>query len=171
MQATWSNGGWADEVLATLELLEDPEVFFRLRVGSGEPSSTAGAEALADLFVRMVVMQASQRCWSMSVWSEVPPLQWAGILDSDEEAAQKAFAQMRKDAEVVQAALRGARDSAGDREAGQTHTDTSVRGVSSHKRRPEAINIYTCVTWEAVHAVLSELWVHKQLAVQAPTAL
>ena len=121
MQAAWSNRAWQDEVRATLELLEDPDVIFRLRASDVQHHETEVANALADVFVRMVMKQASHRCWSMSIWSEIAPLQWAGILDHDEEAAKAAFAQMRNDAETVLAALRASREGDGDREAHGSH--------------------------------------------------
>ena len=108
LQANWSNAGWAAEVLAIFELLEEDDVLLTLRLSAsqqGLEEVSTDASTSAELFTGMLIKQASQRCWSMSMWSELPPLQWCGILDDEPAAARGAFEKLRTDADVVKAAL------------------------------------------------------------------
>ena len=112
--------GWAEEVLAIFELLEDDDVMLRLRMPAsqhGLEEVSADASTSAELFTRMLIKQASQRCWSMSMWSELPPLQWCGILDDEPAAARAAFERLRTDADVVRAALLASHEGQCDQEA------------------------------------------------------
>ena len=71
LQASWANQAWVTEIEAMFQLLEDEEVHFRLRLDDASQDPHL-LQAFADIFQRMVVRQAAQRCWSMAIRTSLP---------------------------------------------------------------------------------------------------
>ena len=104
--ADYSNRLWADTIARTLSVLQDETGMIKLELkGSPCEVEEAGnrAQNVCALFVELVVRTAAHRCWSMSTW-ELPPEQWNGLLSSNEQDAQDAWGQLKKDYQVVQKA-------------------------------------------------------------------
>ena len=88
-----SNRSWALDVGKVLATLREPECLARLRlIGDDVDMETDHQDA--RLWFSLCVSTASHRCWSMAVHSELPPDQWFGILDNDQNASTMACSKM-----------------------------------------------------------------------------
>ncbi|CAJ1404903.1 unnamed protein product [Effrenium voratum] len=96
LQAGWATREWAVLTGAILEMAMDAECLRACRFDNAQ-------DALA--FVNLLIRTASNRSWSMAIWSEIPPFNFAGILHESGERRAEALARMRDDYEVVQRAI------------------------------------------------------------------
>ena len=81
MQAGFASREWASTVGATLACLSDGHALHCL--GFDDPSiDLLDAEVVGSCgtYFALLVKAASQRAWTMSSWSELPPHQWASVL-------------------------------------------------------------------------------------------
>lgn len=106
LQIQWANRAWTSELARIFGLCASQEAMEKL----GFTQTVTDDEAVsqmqdAALFGRLLLRAASQRAWTMAQYSELAPENWSGILDIDKTSSQEAFARMKSDAEIVQAAL------------------------------------------------------------------
>lgn len=103
LQAGWATRSWSESVGNILVELVDDECLRRVGL-LGRPEGEEGRKSQRDAaskFVQLIVTSAAQRAWSMSIWSETPPLNLCGILSEDPAQARSALSKMKDDADVV----------------------------------------------------------------------
>lgn len=108
IQALWANRGWAESIGNMFTELVADECLRKVGL-LGRPEGDEGRKSqreAASRFVELVTASAAQRAWSMSIWSECPPLNFAGILSEDISEGRSAFQRMKHDAQVVTRLLR-----------------------------------------------------------------
>ena len=70
-------------------------------------------------YFSLIIEAASQRGWNMSVWSEIPPCQFASIMHEDHAVARSGLNKMKGDADTVEDAFAVA-NSAGEEQKART---------------------------------------------------
>ena len=103
LQASMANRGWAKSIGDILSQLGNPDALYRLKLDK-RSDDLQRQQSDAAMFGRLCMTQAGHRAWSMSIVSELPPENWAGVLDQDPAMAQAAFARLKNEACVVRAA-------------------------------------------------------------------
>ena len=107
MQANWAARGWASAIQATLAVLSDEQAMQRLELRpfpglllrDNRPQDPAS-------FLRLSVLTAAQRAWSMSIWSETAPYQWASLLHNDPDIASAGLKKLEEDWSSVDKAFK-----------------------------------------------------------------
>ena len=117
LQAGWACRSWCQVLGSTLGLLTDTTALTQLGIRNATPGDET-ARHMAKTFVRLIFSTASKRAWSMSVY-DLPGKAFAGLLNSDLDAAAESFKTCRSDFEAIQRALELLGDpGCGDTEAG-----------------------------------------------------
>ena len=125
---------WLVMISEILSALHDPHVLHEL--GLDRPLEEAGdaqeAASLADLFFELILRSASQRSWTQSTLSEVPPHCWCAVVSSDVQEGNAALRQMRADCVHVGKALDAIKQvpPRPEKEAGQVSVLHGVPGFS-----------------------------------------
>ncbi|CAE7239057.1 Trank1, partial [Symbiodinium sp. CCMP2456] len=111
----WSYRSWVLVVGDILADLSNPMVLDRAGLLRPDDRQEAGKNMQDDAatFLKLTVRAASQRTWSMLVYSDLPPNCWHRLLSSDAESAKGALQEMRMDQEIVDDALEIVRSSDG----------------------------------------------------------
>ena len=133
LQVGWANRSWAQELWNILGVCSDMEALEEMNLLEQDDFQEQDATLLGQLLIRA----ASQRGWTMAIYSEIPPEQWSGIASADQVAGRAAFQRMKTDAKVV-------------KEAFQAWSSLDP----SHPDKP------------ALGVTLQNLWVHKLTVVQ-----
>ena len=84
-------------------MLGNEEILHRLGLLAGA-DDVAETNHMAKMLGEILVRTASQRCWTMASWSELPPLNWSSVLSQDPEEARAGLDRIRGDQESVEAA-------------------------------------------------------------------
>ena len=84
-------------------MLGNEEILHRLGLLAGA-DDVAETNRMAKMLGEILVRTASQRCWTMASWSELPPLNWSSVLSQDPEEARAGLDRIRGDQESVEAA-------------------------------------------------------------------
>ena len=103
VQAGWANRSWAKVLAEQLCLFHDKELLGKLRLLK-MPVTTDERKAMMDntaMLVALNLRTAGLRVWSKSVMSELPPLNWFGILDEDRIQARRCLARNREEGEML----------------------------------------------------------------------
>ena len=103
LQAGWAGGEWATTIAETLAVLCDSKALKRL--GLANPGAT-DPDVFRDIstFLFLAIAAAGQRAWSMALWSELAPQNWAQMLHSVGDVARQGLQRMKDDCATVQAA-------------------------------------------------------------------
>ena len=101
LQADWATRGWTEVIAKILTVPFNEECLQYLNF---DPEHGGASVQDASTFLRLCIRTASARAWSMSIWSELPPFKWAGILHQDSHVRNLALVSMAYDWEVVQRA-------------------------------------------------------------------
>ena len=103
VQAGWANRSWAKVLAEQLCVFHDKELLGKLRLLK-MPVTTDERKAMMDntaMLVALNLRTAGLRVWSKSVMSELPPLNWFGILDEDQIQARRCLARNREEGEML----------------------------------------------------------------------
>lgn len=73
--------------------------FLKFGVGNDTQPDCKSEDALT--FLRLLVRTASAKAWSMAVWSEIPPLNWAGVIHQDSTMRKQALRRMEEEFQVM----------------------------------------------------------------------
>ena len=103
LQAGWALGEWCSIICDIFLPLFDLDALRCLNLLQEESSSSSQSED-AMTFLKLLVRTASAKAWSMLVWSNSPPLNWAGILHCDATLREEALVRMKEDCAIVLAA-------------------------------------------------------------------
>jgi hypothetical protein len=103
LQINWANRHWAAEIGNIFLMLGNEEILHRLGLLAGA-DDVAETNRMAKMLGEILVRTASQRCWTMASWSELPPLNWSSVLSQDPEEARAGLDRIRGDQESVEAA-------------------------------------------------------------------
>ena len=87
LQINWANRHWAAEIGNIFLMLGNEEILHRLGLLAGA-DDVAETNRMAKMLGEILVRTASQRCWTMASWSELPPLNWSSVLSQDPEEAR-----------------------------------------------------------------------------------
>ena len=104
----WAGRSWIMVVFRILADLSRNEILHKtglLKRMEDEAAQTAQSND-ARTFLKLTLRAASQRAWSMSVWSELPPHSWSKLLSSDADKARDALESMQEEQEVVDQVLK-----------------------------------------------------------------
>lgn len=100
MQSGWANRKWVRVIASCFNQLSDSQTLGHLRLLAPHVDTDHDAEDSIQFF-DLVAAVASQRAWSMSFHSEVPPHQWLGLLDTNSTWAREAKTKMQDDCELI----------------------------------------------------------------------
>ena len=106
LQVAWAMREWSGTVGCILSQLSNEVALQKVGLWStascaDDEDSVARKRDDAEVFCRLVVAMAAQRCWSMSLYSELPPRNWAGILCDDAETLDEQLARIKRDHDVI----------------------------------------------------------------------
>ena len=107
LKVQWANGHWRQCIADILSVFSNEAVLNRLGL-LDEPESAEEAETKESdtrLFFQLVTRTASQRSWSMASFSELPPLNFNGIVSDSVPEAQACLERVRKDSEIIRDAV------------------------------------------------------------------
>ena len=104
LQVCWANRHWAIEIAQIFLQLRNEETLQHLGLYSVSGDECDEINRFAKMFGEIIVRTASQRCWTMASWSEVPPLNWFSVLSQDEDEVKDGLKRIRGDQESVDAA-------------------------------------------------------------------
>jgi hypothetical protein len=104
VQAGWAAGEWASCVAGTLAFLSRRDALVHLGFVDTKEETDIQPENVQTYFTLMVEA-ASQRGWNMSVWSEIPPCQFASIMHEDLAVAKSGLTKLKGDAETIEDAF------------------------------------------------------------------
>lgn len=101
IQASWAMRGWGQTVGNILHMAVDGESLRFLKFGDGNDTQPDCKTEDARTFLRLLVRTASAKAWSMAVWSEIPPLNWAGVIHQDSTMRKQALRRMEEEFQVM----------------------------------------------------------------------
>ena len=104
LQICWASRHWAIEIAQIFLQLRSEETLQHLGLYSVSGDDPDETNFFAKMFGEIIVRTASQRCWTMASWSEVPPLNWFSVLSQDEDEVKDGLNRIRGDQESVDAA-------------------------------------------------------------------
>ena len=139
LKIQWANGHWRKHIADILAVLSMRPVFRRLQLLEkvADEAALNAKQSDAQLFLQLVTRAASQRSWSMASFSEVPPLNWNGLLSSSIVEAQSSLQKMHGDAPVIRNALSSADDRTHvEMQASFLKTRCALCGISGSPCKP-----------------------------------
>ena len=164
LQASWANRGWVSCVADILARLQDESVMKRLNlhICHADDDSKAEQTSKAELLTNLIIRTAANRAWTSSVWSEIPPENWTGVLSTNQQDAQEALHRMHSDAQEVKAAL------AASRQAGhpERQARTPVQTYSPHLLVVFLLLSLLFLVTQGLASAFEHLWFHRLTLVQ-----
>ena len=112
LQASWARREWAFCLSRILGDLNEASVLDKAEQVDLESEELQDQQVEdAKLLFKITIRAASIRGWTQSVWSELPPFSWSGLLSPQPEEARLSLNQMRAEQEAVDAAVAASQES------------------------------------------------------------